>query len=266
MKVNKTRQSNTLYTGVMNFSVVGVNPSKEELETILGTSIERDPNYSDTDREGNPRLRLDIWLRNDKYNITKNFPIWIVDSKVPVSSNNKTQFMGSNGLSTYAATEADLASDTFSKWIFPPFREAYIGESELYQFLIAYLNVDTRSKDNEVVLETAWADLVAGDTRELVALLSTGNITQLLLSMVSRVTDDGNTVWNYDFYRKAILSENDSTRKIANTLKKDYESGYPYKGNYQGTFDVLEFDPTKAVPSETVSTATAADVAKHLDI
>ena len=83
--------------------------------------------------------------------------------------------------------------------------------------------------------------------------------------MIPRDTDNG-VVWNYDFYRKVILSETDSTRKLANTLKKDVENGYPYKGNYQNTFDVTEFDPTKAVPQEEMSEASPEDIARNLSL
>jgi hypothetical protein len=265
MKINKTRQSNTLYTGVLPFYVVGVNPTKDELETILDTSIERDPSYSDTDREGNSRLRIDIWLKNDEYNITKNYPIWIVNTEVPQSASGKTQYMGSNGLATYAATPEDLANENFAKWIFPPFRSAYVGETDLYNFLIGYGKIDTRSKENVVVLSTPWVDLVGGDLKEIKAFLSTGEKVKLLLAMIPRDTDNG-VVWNYDFYRKVILSETDSTRKLANTLKKDVENGYPYKGNYQNTFDVTEFDPTKAVPQEEMSEASPEDIARNLSL
>ena len=272
--VTTQRKSKKMYTGVMTFELVGLNPDTDELSDILGLDIEREPSYVDTDREGTPRIRLDFWFKNEQYGIVKNFPVWLTDSVVNPSAKGKTQFMGVNGLSTYATDVAELAGPKFNKWIFPDtrdgvvdFRPAHVGEADLYAMLIALYKSDTRNPNNTIVVDTDWSDFVAGDISELSGLRTDGTMkVQLLVAQLPKELDDGNTVWNVDFYRKVVLSEGDSPRRMTTLLKKDVENGYPYKGNYQDTLAVEEFDPTQAVPSQTTQPASQADVRGALNI
>lgn len=271
IEIKSKRKSTPLYTGVMTFNLVGVNPDREELSSILGTDIEREPVYTDTDREGNARIRLDFWFKNEEYGITRSFPIWLTDALVPKSSNNKTQYMGANGLSTYATGPEELLTERFNKWIFPDvrdnfpdFREAHVGEADLYQMLIALFKSDTRVKENVIIIDTDWSDIVSGNIEPITSHLTDNMKVQLLVAQTPKEMDNGGTVWNVEFYRKVILSEGDSTRRLSNQLKKDAENGYPYKGNYQDSFDVLEFDPSSAVPEQTVAPASEDSVRKAL--
>jgi len=272
VNIETTRKSATLYTGVMKFQLVGLNPDREELSDILGVDVERDSVYTDTDREGNPRIRLDFWFKNDEYGVINNFPIWLIDAPVKKSSNGKTQYMGANGLSTYASSPEELMTEKFNKWIFPDrrdnypdFREAYVGEAELYQMLIALFKSDTRNQNNVIIIDTPWSDIVGGDLSQLTANLRDNMYVQLLVAQKPRETDNG-TKWNTTFYRKVILSEGDSLRRLSNSLKKDEESGYPFLDNYQGGFEVQEFDPTTAVPQTTVEHVDSNTARKALNI
>ena len=154
--------------------------------------------------------------------------------------------------------------ENFLKGSNPDFREAHVGEAELYQMLIALFKSDTRVKENVIIIDTDWSDIVSGNIKPITSHLTDNMKVQLLVAQVPKEMDNGGTVWNVEFYRKVILSDGDSTRRLSNQIKKDVENGYPYKGNYQDSFDVLEFDPSFAVPEQTVAPASEDSVRKAL--
>ena len=54
------------YVGLFNAHVVAVNPTKEELGTLLGTTIEKDPEYVGSNQEtGAKRLTVSFWLKEE---------------------------------------------------------------------------------------------------------------------------------------------------------------------------------------------------------
>ena len=76
-----------LYTGVENFRVVAVNPSKEEMEKMYDRELNFTPEYvgttkvtdSDGEREVN-QIRLDFFLANEDNSITTKVQFYVADT------------------------------------------------------------------------------------------------------------------------------------------------------------------------------------------
>lgn len=141
------------YTGVAPCYVVGVNPSKSELEAIYGTTIENVPEYrSSVDVEGKKieTVRIDFIVKTDPANsneieMTSKVALFLRKEYRFNRDKSKVQVIDKYGrtawvtieqakaheVPVYANGPANLDSD---------YRPCFIGEEELTNFIKAYLN------------------------------------------------------------------------------------------------------------------------------
>lgn len=141
------------YTGVAPCYVVGVNPSKSELETIYGTTIENVPEYrSSVDVEGKKieTVRIDFIVKTDPANsneieMTSKVALFLRKEYRFNRDKSKVQVIDKYGrtawvtidqakaheVPVYANGPANLDSD---------YRPCFVGEEELTNFIKAYLN------------------------------------------------------------------------------------------------------------------------------
>lgn len=141
----KTRnEKGGLYTGVTNFKVDAVNPTKEELSELLGRAIDADQNYDN---------RIDIRLSNEDVNTKTSF--WPTMEEVMTKDGTKRMYINGLGQTSWGADESELP-DWFDK---KDIRVARKGEADIYAFMIGWLNPDL--KDGE--LKLPFEDLCKGD-------------------------------------------------------------------------------------------------------
>ena len=126
-----------LYTGVTNFKVNAVNPTKEELSELLGRTFENDIVYDD---------RIDIRLSNDDVDTKESF--W-----------PKNMYINGYGQTSWGEDENSLP-DWFDK---KDIRVARKGEADLYAFMIGWLNPDLKEGE----LKLPFEDLCKGDVSSL---------------------------------------------------------------------------------------------------
>jgi hypothetical protein len=138
-----------LYTGVSNFKIDAVNPTKEELSEILGMTLENELTYEN---------RIDIRLSNDDVNTKTSF--WLKDEEVKTDKDGG-KFMYINGLGqTTWGPDVDSLPDWYDR---KDVRIARKGEADIYSFMIGWLNPDLR--DGELVLP--FEELCNGDVSSL---------------------------------------------------------------------------------------------------
>lgn len=148
-------------TGFFEGDVLCINPNKEVLEKMLGTTLEKDPEYLGEDNNVK-RLNLTIWVKNVKDGRLRNIRIFLKD--VPRENKDKTkrQYINDVGMTAWSDSETNL-QDWFKS---RPYRVAHEGEEELYNFAVTWLNkLDTR--DADTVLCFDWSKLMKGNVKEL---------------------------------------------------------------------------------------------------
>ena len=252
------REGFSLWTGLCDFNVVAVNPTQEEIAELLNIDVEkvRDPEYSGTTDTGEAKLRLDVYLRNEEHNINTKIVFWLED-KDSISKKGSTQFINDVGISVWCETTPEEASNIewFSK---RPYRTALVGEADLYNFLVAWFNIDSRAADSEVVLDTPFSEVINGNLEELKEYI---NIFSSRTVRVLLAVKDGKY---QDVYSKVFLpGESTYVKRLEQVLTRDADSGYPYKGDYQNSLTLQKYTGESA-PEGTI-TSTIVDVQSILN-
>lgn len=221
MKVNKneSQQQKQMLVGVGEVRILRFNPTREELDKILG--IERPEDYEQKpefeyfkenvevkqkDKDGNEidsifcdQLNITAWVKEvksgEKFPI--NFTIYKTDD---ISSTGKTRFVNQHGKSIYCDSEENLSeyfTHTPGKIKQPlKYRKAYKGEANFLEFLASWTNISPFDTESSLFPEDSkrfWK----GDMKELNSLVidfSTHTVMCNFSVRVKEVTDtDGNT-------------------------------------------------------------------------
>lgn len=172
--------------GFDEMKVLAFNPTKEELETLLNIPDMKEPSYlgtyqNPTDGKEYPKTTISVWLQgltsqallNARYSLIK---------KVRFDKNGlKKQFINDVGDTAWAidentlranAVDMDLKEGTrnfYKQFVSRDFREAYMGEDKLFDFLQKFTNIDTRDQGVQITLDLS--QLFKGNYSEIQELL-----------------------------------------------------------------------------------------------
>jgi len=243
-----------LYVGAENFKVVGVNPTKEELEKMYGREITFDPDYigttkvSDSDGEREvPQVRLDFYLANEDESVTTKLQFYVADTHHK-SQTGKYKVINAFGRDTW------LDSDSIKTKIIPDNMQWYRsegvkvakrGEVELVSFLVNLLNlpfnldkVEDIAKAYASIDKDEWTKIFAGDFTLLRNIITnTNNKIGVLLGVKTKV--DGKlvqTTFNRHTMRQYIISSNKAEK--FKYLLKDLDESVA-----AGAFGNVDFGP-----------------------
>jgi len=213
-----------LYTGVENFRVVAVNPSKEEMEKMYDRELNFTPEYvgttkvtdSDGEREVN-QIRLDFFLANEDNSITTKVQFYVADTHHR-STSGKYKCINSFGRDIWLekdAVQTKTLPDNLSWYNADGVKVAKRGETEMISFLVNLLNLpfnlDKVSDVSEAyarIDKAEWAKIIGGDVtllRNIVA--GTNNKIGILLGV--KTTGEGKlrqTALNNHTLRQFTLS------------------------------------------------------------
>lgn len=152
-------------TGFFEGEVIAINPDREKLEKILGTTLEKDPEYlSKEEKDGKDIVKVNVvaWVRDVKTGELRNIRFFLKDVLKENKDKTKKQYINNVGMTTWADSEDNLQEWFTSR----PYRVAHEGEEELYNFAVTWLNkLDTR--DAETVLAFDWSKLMKGNVKEI---------------------------------------------------------------------------------------------------
>lgn len=243
-----------LYVGAENFKVVGVNPTKEELEKMYGREITFDPDYigttkvSDSDGEREvPQVRLDFYLANEDESVTTKLQFYVADTHHK-SQTGKYKVINAFGRDTWLDADAiktKIIPDNMQWYRSEGVKVAKRGEVELVSFLVNLLNlpfnldkVEDIAKAYASIDKDEWTKIFAGDFTLLRNIITnTNNKIGVLLGVKTKV--DGKlvqTTFNRHTMRQYIISSNKAEK--FKYLLKDLDESVA-----AGAFGNVDFGP-----------------------
>ena len=270
MKVNKqTNSEKTLFVGTGLVTPLIFNPSRSELDKVLG--IERDADYEEKpefeyvkedvslktkkrdaqgnvlkDEEGNDvedeiftkKLTVTVWVKENKTEevFPMNFTLYDVDD---VSSTGKIKFVTQHGKSTYVDSAENLPSwftQTPGKKKFTlNYRPAKRGEASLLEFLAAWTNISPFDIESSLFLDNEkkfWN----GDMKELNNLITDFEDNSVMANFGVRTkeeeTEEGSTTKEYQAISTKAFCQSSFMKFFRNYANKNWEGLIKETGNY----------------------------------
>ena len=172
-QVSKEATEIKRYTGVGSVFVVGVNPSKAELEKLYDRELDKDPEYL-TEKDGVTSARIDFIIKTDptaKCNngielLTK-FSMFIRNEYRFNKDKTKVQVIDKYGRTAWVTKEQAKAHEipvykNGPANIDKDYRPAYVGEEDITNFLKLFLGISNVEK---------WVKNEATGRREVVGLV-----------------------------------------------------------------------------------------------
>jgi hypothetical protein len=194
-------------TGFFEGRVIAINPSKEELEKLLGTEVEKEVEYTSVDSDGKIKATVVFWLKNVKNGKLKSLRFYLKDEERTNSVREgedkvrKKQYINTVGMTAWADSDTNLPSWFLGR----PYRVANRGEEEFYNFVINWLNkLDLRDPESELYFD--WGRLMRGDVRELKSQIKGDyDDTIVCLQTIKTVDKDGYPVDYEQIYNRKFL-------------------------------------------------------------
>lgn len=264
MKVNKqTNSEKTLFVGTGLVTPLIFNPSRSELDQVLG--IERDTDYEEKpefeyvkedcevkqrDKDGNElesiyckKLTVTCWVREIKTNeiFPMNFTLYDIDD---VSSTGKIKFITQHGKSTYIDSEENLPTwftQTPGKKKFTVnYRPAKRGEASLLEFLAAWTNISPFDVESSLFLDNEkkfWN----GDMKELNNLIADFEDSSVMVNFGVRVkeeeTEEGTVIKEYQTLSTKAFCQSSFMKFFRNYANKNWEGLLKDSESNFDTFD-----------------------------
>lgn len=204
------------YTGVAPCFVVGVNPSKNELETIYGTPIDTVPEYRssvEVDGKKMETVRIDFIVKTDSsktngIDMTSKVALFLRKEYRFNREKTKVQVIDKYGRTAWVTIEQAKAHEVPMYANGPAnldadYRPCFVGEEELTNFIKAYLNIPNVMKyvDNKWVMVDNPDDCIArldciekyfaGDYSELREVIGLQPNNKIKLLFGVKTNDDG---------------------------------------------------------------------------
>lgn len=201
----KNFETSVLEVGLMLGKVVAINPSKEEYKEILGMELKEDSKATDYlgEKDGNTTLRIDVWLEKIKPEGEFKKVTFFLENKVKSNKDNtKTQKINAVGSTSWASESALPAFFVKHEW-----REAFVGEEELYNFVRTWLGgLDLSDADSAILAD--WKQLMKGKLTHFKEQIGGEYATNVVVPVVVRsVVKEGETKEYQSIYNKAVLPE-----------------------------------------------------------
>jgi hypothetical protein len=245
----ETREASArkLVTGFAPIQIIAVNPNHKKLKEMLGTDDVKEPNYI-----GENNTRLDFWYVNhpmSKMEFRGKFAIW-VSNNIRVSKSEKKQYIDNFTKTVWASNLANV-SEVMSSWDgsrkldMKSIREAKEGEENIYNLMKAYANASPKTKP--FVLDDFNA-LVRGNGSELEAFFDHFNKLNGGIKVLLGVKEGK----YQDVFTGVFLNVNG---RITDYVTSRVVGEYGYKGDYQNSYDLKEFDVEAAPSSNEVETS-----------
>lgn len=250
------------YIGVASVFILGINPTKDELEKLFGRELDNAPEYvgeTEVGEEGNKRkvaqVRLDFICKADpeKYKDGEGKPLDFVN-RISLylrkeyrynKDQTKVQVIDKYGNTAWVGVE-DAKNHVIPVYSNGPanidkdYRPAYVGEEELVKFLIAYLDIPSPLKfikgenkfvwqdadklpDSEAALEHI-EDYFKGDFSELSTILCYQPNNKVKVLFGVRTNDEGKQ-YQTTYSRRFLRNSVNDYSKLDADVKSTQEAG-----------------------------------------
>ena len=236
--------SRKLVTGFAPIQIIAVNPDVKKLREILNTEDVKEPNY-----DAEKGSRLDFWFVShpmSKIEFRGKFAMW-ASNDVRVSKTDKKQYID-NFTKTMWASNLANASELMTGWDesrrldMKSIREAKEGEENIYNLMKAYANASPKTKP--FVLDS-WNAIAQGNGSELQAFFDHFNKLDQGVKVLLGIKEGK----YQDVFTGIFLNVNG---RITDYVTSRVTGEYGYKGDYQGNFDLKEYNMESAPSSNEV--------------
>lgn len=184
-----------LITGLAPLSVLAVNPTKKELETIYGRELDKDPEYLSADEAGVKKLRIDFIVKTvidekkscNEEVVTK-VSFFLEDRPAMTSGGDKVYMLNLYGESAcipLADAKNNVVPENMAWYCTTKMRPAFKGEVELVDFLKAYLTIPNRAFKDKVIPDITQAEIQLDSIKKYFA---TGEINEIKSAVKSRMS------------------------------------------------------------------------------
>lgn len=260
LAIGKTQESKEAaefkrYVGIGSSFVVGVNPTKKELEDIYGREMANDPEYV-VDTENGKEARITFIVKTDAnacngIEMVNRVMFTLRNAPAYNRDQTKVQVIDKYGNTTWADTETAkaggkiLTANGNSAKIDSSYRMACVGEAELINFLKVYLCVAdafdyvngswvkrTDADDNIFGLEHI-KDYFKGDFSEIKGAIALQPNNKVKLLYGVRTTDDGKQYQTVATHSNMVL-RNSAGSKAIERLEKELNN-LKERGSYATT-------------------------------
>lgn len=184
-----------LITGLAPLSVLAVNPTKKELETIYGRELDKDPEYLSADEAGVKKLRIDFIVKtviDEKKNcneeVVTKVSFFLEDRPAMTSGGDKVYMLNLYGESAcipLADAKNNIVPENMAWYCTTKMRPAFKGEVELVDFLKAYLTIPNRAFKDKVIPDITQAEIQLDSIKKYFA---TGEINEIKSAVKSRMS------------------------------------------------------------------------------
>lgn len=249
-----------LLQGIGVCSLVAINPTKTELEKLYGSTLEKDPEYIFTNKDGVKSARIELHLKlspehNNGIDAIKRISFFIRDAVRTNKDNTKVQVINAYGDTAWLTKEEFQAGKSPAynpEWCTKGMRVCYGGEEEFVGFVKKFLAIPNYSfikadgvreyHPSPELCECQFTQIkkfFTGDIQEVIIPLMAlkDNLVKILFGV--RTTPDNKTY--QDAYTKFILSVN---TKSYTRLEKDVEETQK-NGGYDSTDFGKDFSTLK---------------------
>jgi len=253
-------KSTKFYTGIAPFKVIAINPNKEELVKI-GINAQKEPEYLNQDK-----IRVDFWMESQfssaelqKHGMTEQikskFSVFLGSDYSTNAAQTKYEWINSFGTTAWSK-EGDVDDIMPQLNWFKPFgaRKAYAGEGQLINFIINWINSDTRK--DEVFLED-WDNIFRGNISEVREIFNIYKDNILRCMMDVRFGTEGRLF--HEIYPYQFARWNQTTFTSWHKHFKNMEERGKL-GNISYSYEIKEFIPTVPQPDAESSPETSGTV------
>ena len=267
------------YVGVGAFNVVAVNPTKEELEKIYNTTLERDIEYVGKDDKGIDQVRLDFIVctnpeKNNGIDLKTKVAFFLKNAPKMNAAGTKVQVINAYGETTWVdlelAKKGELPEN--QAWFETPYRPAYIGEEELTSFLKVFLNIPVKAwKDKNGNIKTIENKSDAEARLEGIPNYFKGNVKELkeiikfqpdnLVKMAVGVKTTEDNKEYQAIYTKMFVKNNVKDYSKLDAAIKDSQTNGAYANTVFNTGELKEYVVT---PTDFNSTAAPSSEASAM--
>lgn len=204
------------YIGVAPVKVLAVNPTKSEQEKLYNTTLDKDPEYVGNvtvNGKDVQNVRISFVVKTDEekcgIDMTTNVTFFLQNAPRMGSQSGKYQIIDKYGRTAWA-TEEDIKAKQIPVYsngkpanIDADYRQAYVGEEELTNFIKNYLNIPNVQKyvdgewklvDNPSECEARLdkiADYFKGNFAELKSIISLQPNNKIKVMFGVRTSEEG---------------------------------------------------------------------------
>jgi len=238
--------------GLFEAKVIAINPTIEQFKDVLGMEIKEDSKAAEylNERDGNTVLRIDFWLEEVKNQDKFKVSFFLENKERENKDGTKQQYINEIGTCSWADDPSNLP-----EWfITRDYRQAYVGEEDLYNFIRGWLSeLDYRHADTTLQLD--WKKLMKGNVKDLKDQIGgewCGNVGALAIVIVKE--KDGESKEYQGVYNKAFFpayslknfrlidySNKDVLKQLTNKKSKDLKPHERFVVNVIGEYGCKDY-------------------------